>query len=83
MTQQSELLKGWRQIAGFLGQPLSVVERWAKEGLPVNHQGRSVVASPDELNRWLQRESGEPVHIATETGELTADLKRSVSRARH
>ena len=27
--------------------------------MPVRREGRNVVASPDELNQWLQRTSGE------------------------
>lgn len=30
----------------FLGQPVSVAERWAKTGMPVVHQGRSVTPIP-------------------------------------
>ena len=76
-------LQGWKQIAAFLGQPLSVAQRWAKSGMPVIRDGRRVHASPDELNRWLGRESsGEPVHIATESENLAADLKRGLSYVR-
>jgi phage terminase Nu1 subunit (DNA packaging protein) len=83
MAKQSQVLKGWRQIAEFLGQPLSVVERWAKSGLPVERRGRSVVASTEQLSSWLQRETGEPVHLESEDADLTAELKRSVAQARH
>jgi hypothetical protein len=42
-----------------------------------------VQASPDELNRWLVDESaGEPVQIATETADLTSELKRGLSFVR-
>ena len=76
----SALLSGWKEIATFLGQPLSVAQRWAKSGMPVTRDGRRVHASPDDLNRWLGRESsGEPVHIATESEDLAADLKRGLS----
>jgi phage terminase Nu1 subunit (DNA packaging protein) len=76
-------LQGWNQIAAFLGQPLSVAQRWAKSGMPVIRGGRRVHASPDELNRWLARESsGEPVHIATESENLASDLKRGLSNVR-
>src|ERR1035438_2626672 len=81
--KESASLKGWQQIASFLGQPVSVAERWAKSGMPVIHDGRRVQASPDELNRWLGRESaGEPVQIASETGDLTSELKRGLSFVR-
>jgi phage terminase Nu1 subunit (DNA packaging protein) len=79
-TKEPALLQGGKQIAAFLGQPLSVAQRWAKSGMPVIRNGRRVHTSPDELNRWLGRESsGEPVHIATESENLAADLKRGLS----
>jgi hypothetical protein len=51
--------------------------------MPVTREGRRVQASREELNRWLGRESaGEPVQIATETGDLSAELKRGLSYVR-
>lgn len=79
---ESNLLKGWKQIAEFLGQPISVAQRWATTGMPVSRQGRSVVATPEELNKWLGRESGEPVHVATNESDLSAELKRGLSHIR-
>lgn len=76
------VLMGWQQIADFLGQPISVAQRWAKSGMPVTHERRRVHASPEELKRWLGRESGEPVQIATESAELAADLRRGLSYVR-
>jgi len=35
--------------------PNSTAQRWVKEGMPVRREGRNVVASPEELNQWLQR----------------------------
>ncbi len=63
---EEEPLRGWRDIAGFLGQSVGTAQRWGKEGMPVRHQGRYVTASREELSRWLGRESGtaEPVEIA-------------------
>jgi len=75
-------LTGWQQITNFLGQPISVAQRWAKNGMPVRHRGRFVTASPEELNNWLGRESGEPVHVATEDADLSAELKRGLSYVR-
>src|SRR5579864_732841 len=72
-------LKGWQQIAAFLGEPTCVVHRWASYGMPVRKQGRYVETTPDELNAWLGRESGKPVHVATENTDLTAELKRGLS----
>ena len=41
---ETESLTGWQQIAEFLGQPVSVAERWAHTGMPVEHKGRRVYA---------------------------------------
>ena len=47
--------------------------------MPVAREGRRVQATPDELTRWLGRESaGEPIQIAAETGDLSAELKRGL-----
>lgn len=74
------ILKGWQQIAAFLGQPVSVAQRWAADGMPVRKQGRYVETSREELNRWLGRESaGEPVQIATSETDLGAELKRGLA----
>jgi hypothetical protein len=78
----SSTLKGWQQIAGFLGEPQSVVQRWANEGMPVLREGRFVSTTFDELNAWLGRESGRPVHAVTDTTDLTAELKRGLSYVR-
>jgi hypothetical protein len=82
-VKQQKSLDGWREIAAFLGQPSSVAQRWVKSEMPVTHDGRRVHASPDDLNRWLGRESaGEPVQIATESADLTSELKRGLSFVR-
>lgn len=79
----TDLLKGWQQIAEFLGQPASVAGRWAQEGMPVERKGRFVYASREKLSQWLGRESaGEPVHISTESTDLSSELKRGLSFAR-
>jgi hypothetical protein len=80
--KESEQLKGWQQIASFLGQPVSVAQRWAHQGMPVKREGRFVTTSPVELNRWLGRESGEPVHVATPETDLSAELKRGLAHVR-
>jgi len=72
-------LTGWRQIAAYLGHPSAVVQRWASEGMPVRRQGRFVTTTPEELNAWLGRESGKPVHVATADTDLAAELKRGLS----
>ncbi len=75
-------LKGWQLIADFLGEPQSVVQRWTNEGMPVHKEGRFVLTSVNELNAWLGRESGKPVHAATETKDLTLELKRGLAYVR-
>jgi len=79
---QPEVLKGWKEIAGFLGEPVSVAQRWATEGMPVVREGRSVTTTPDQLNEWLARGSKKPVHIVTPESDLTAELKRGLAFAK-
>jgi hypothetical protein len=52
--------------------------------MPVARKGRYMVASPEELSRWLRKETGTgaPVQIASDDAELSATLKRSLSEAR-
>lgn len=76
---QPQKLKGWKQIAEFLGEPTSVIQRWAAEGMPVEKEGRFVTTSPEQLNAWLGHESGKPVHVLTPEADLTAELKRGVA----
>jgi hypothetical protein len=80
---EPDILKGWQQIAAFLGEPTSVVQRWASEGMPVRREGRFVSTTPKEINDWMGKESGKPVHVATENTDLTAELKRALSFAKH
>jgi hypothetical protein len=78
-VEQLETLKGWQQIAAYLGHPAAVVQRWASEGMPLRREGRFVVTTPEELNAWLGKETGKPVHVATESTDLAAELKRGLS----
>jgi hypothetical protein len=82
---KSSDLRGWAAIAQFLGMPNSTVHRWTKEGMPVGREGRKVVANPEELNRWLQRTSGEAagVHVVTPSADLLKDLRASVAAQRN
>jgi hypothetical protein len=79
---QPETLKGWKQISEFLGEPVSVVKRWAADGMPLHREGQFVATSSNELNSWLGQESGKPVHVATDNTDLTAELKRGLSFVR-
>lgn len=76
------ILKGWQQIAGYLGHPPAVVQRWAADGMPIRKQGRYVETTPEELNQWLGKESGKPVHFATENTDLATELQRGLSFVR-
>ena len=81
-SSQPEILKGWKEIAEFLGEPISVVKRWRSEGMPVVEQGRFVTGSPEQLSAWLGRESGKPVHVVTPETDLASELKRGVDFVR-
>jgi phage terminase Nu1 subunit (DNA packaging protein) len=71
----------WTKIAEFLGQTVSVAQRWQREGMPVTREGRMVSASPEELTAWVGTERGqkEPVHVASEGEDLLGDLKQGLS----
>lgn len=77
-----ELLKGWKQIAAFLGEPVSVVQRWASTGMPVRREGQFVSTTPKELNDWLAQQTGKPVHVVTDESDLTSELKRGLTFVR-
>jgi hypothetical protein len=81
LPSKSSELRGWSAIAQFLGMPNSTAQRWAKEGMPVRRESRNVVASPEELNQWLQRTSGEAVgvHVVTPGSDLLKDLRASLA----
>jgi hypothetical protein len=76
-------LKGWKQIAEFLGEPTSVVQRWASTGMPVHREGQFVSSTVRELNDWLGKQSGKPVHVVTDETDLGAELKRGLSYLRN
>jgi len=48
------VLKSWQAIAGFLGQPITLAQRWAKSGMPVEKRCRYVYSSGEELNHCLE-----------------------------
>ena len=76
-------LQGWKAIADYLGQPVSILQRWAQSGMPVSRKGRYITASRDQLRAWLGNESGmsAPAHISGDE-ELRADLKQSLIAAK-
>lgn len=74
-----EILKGWKEIAEFLGEPVSVVKRWRSQGMPVTEEGRLVSSSREQLDAWLGKESGKPVHVVTAETDLASELKRGVA----
>jgi len=79
----ADTLKGWKQIAEFLGEPTSVVQRWAATGMPVRREGQFVSTTVKELNDWLGKQSGKPVHVVTDETDLGAELKRGLTYVRH
>jgi hypothetical protein len=78
------VLRGWKAIAEFLALPVATAQRWGKSGMPVRHEGRFTVADADELREWLGRESEmpAPAHIATNSADLAAGLRQSISELR-
>jgi hypothetical protein len=54
----SELLSGWKEIAGHLHLTVRTAQRWERLGLPVRRVSEStcspVVAIPDEIELWAR-----------------------------
>jgi hypothetical protein len=57
--QEPETLKGWKQISEFLGEPVSVVKRWAAEAMPLHRQGQFVATPSNELNALARSRIGQ------------------------
>src|SRR5438105_13666956 len=68
---QNERLKGWNEIARFLGQPVAVAQRWARSGMPVTREGKFMYASREELSLDLGRGAG--VDVPGRIGPVNAD----------
>jgi hypothetical protein len=56
---KARVLKGWGEIANFLGQTVSVAQRWQEEGMPVTREGPFVSAFPEDLTAWVGAERGQ------------------------
>jgi excisionase family DNA binding protein len=59
MNESGRKLVGWKEVAEYLGTSPRTVQRWEREkGLPVHRvpgsNGHSVLADPEELDRWLR-----------------------------
>ena len=79
----ADQLKGWNNIAKYMAQSVATVQHWAKSGMPVSREGRSVVASPEALRDWLSRESGhQATQIVTDQTDLSAVLRSGLKDAR-
>jgi phage terminase Nu1 subunit (DNA packaging protein) len=77
-------LKGWAEIAQYLGLPVATAQRWASSGMPVKRSGRNVVSSTEELTKWLGSQSSKKadLHLTTGESDLSTFLKESLVSAR-
>lgn len=77
-------LKGWKAIAAYLGIPVGTAQRWARTGMPLRREGRSITVNVNELTDWLGRESHMPgaARVATEKTDLAGALRESIAAAR-
>jgi hypothetical protein len=71
-------LKGWQQIASFLGQPVSVAQRWTESGMPVEKRGRYVYSS-----RRTQSLAGARCSRRAGSDRDEGDRSRRRTQARH
>ena len=74
-------LKGWTEIAKFMGTTPASAQTWAKQGMPVKREGRFTIADPAEVQAWLGQQSHMPgsAHILTNETDLAAALKDSLA----
>ena len=85
LSSEVELLRGWKNIAAYLGIPTGTAQRWAKDGMPVRREAPSTVADPKELSAWLGRESHMPGPAQVMTGQVDMGnaLKESIAAMRN
>jgi hypothetical protein len=80
---QPRILKGWKQIVEFLGEPVSVTKRCASEGnailgaRPIRHQFARAIERLDRPR------VGKPVQVVSSQTELTSESRRGIAFARH
>ncbi len=60
-TNGSAVLSSWKEIATYLGKGVRTVQRWERDlslpvRRPVAHNQRIVIAVPEELDEWVQRQ---------------------------
>ena len=78
---QIMILKGWKDIAKYLGCGIRTVQRWQVLGLPVRrpaHRRRSaVVAVSEDLDAWLRSEPGQAAihHSSEHKGDASPRFK--------
>ena len=80
-TAPVTMLKGWTEIAKFMGTTPASAQTWAKQGMPVKRDGRFTIADPAEVQAWLGQQSHmpKPAHILTNETDLAAALKESLA----
>jgi len=82
--EDPETLKGWAAIGAFLGLAPATAQRWARDGMPVQREGRFTTANRAQLQEWLGRESHmqAPAQVVTSNTDLAAALKQSIKTAK-
>jgi hypothetical protein len=75
------VLKGWTAIAKFMGTTPASAQTWARQGMPVQREGRFTIADPVEVQAWLGQQSHmpKPAHILTNETDIAAALKDSLA----
>lgn len=72
------LLNGWKEIAVYLNRGVRTVQRWEEFGLPVRRPaGRSraaVIATTEDVDRWISNAPNAVTDIDLRTMRLRADV---------
>ena len=75
---QSGTSKGWKEIGGVLGASASSCAAMGIRGNAAATTRQTRDYDAEELNNWVGKQSGKPVHVATESTDLSAELKRGL-----
>jgi predicted DNA-binding transcriptional regulator AlpA len=78
-------LTSWKEIAQYVGKAVRTIQRWEQDfGFPirrptVKNGHHAVIAIPDEIDAWLESQTGrqkstEVEQLRNEVDRLTAEL---------
>ena len=78
MTERSQILAGWKQIAHYLNCGVRTVQRWEEIGCPIhrphNKKRSAVIALSGEIDEWIRSTASENDQAEGRTRSLKARI---------